>query len=72
MADKRSRTRKHAGGRIAELLAAVEDKFGGEIKWTIGDYIRLLQAWEEFDRETPRNIEVTWVDSLEAKKELEE
>ncbi len=40
------------------------------MKCTIGDYIRLLQAQQEFDRDIPRDIEVTWVDSLEAKNEL--
>lgn len=69
MAGKRSRTKKDAAVRIAELLATVEEKLKEDVKCTIGDYIRLLQALEEFDRDTPRDIEVTWVDSLETKKD---
>ncbi len=46
---------------------AIEEKMDSEVKCTIGDYIRLLQAQEEFDREMPRDIEVKWVDTLKEK-----
>jgi hypothetical protein len=61
---KRSRT-KDPARKLANLLAAVEQQFGTEIKCSVGDYIRLLQAQQEFDRDTPRDIEVTWIDSLQ-------
>ena len=68
---KRTSRRTDPARRIAALLKVVENKFKGDVKCTIGDYIRLLQAQQEFDRDTPRDIEVTWVDSLEAKNESE-
>jgi hypothetical protein len=69
MAEKRTSRRKDPARKIADLLAAIEGRFGQDIKFTVGDYIRLLQAAEEFDRDTPRDIEVTWVDSLKPTKE---
>jgi hypothetical protein len=60
------RSPKDPARKIAKLLAAIEKKMDAEIKCTIGDYIRLLQAQQDFDRDTPRDIEVTWVESLKA------
>lgn len=71
VAVKRTSRKTDPARRIAALLKVVEDKFKGDVKCTIGDYIRLLQAQQEFDRDIPRDIEVTWVDSLEAKNEFE-
>jgi hypothetical protein len=60
--------RKDPARKIQDLLANMEKKLGSEdIKFTVGDYLRLLQAQQELDRETPRDIEVTWVDSLSEK-----
>ncbi len=61
--------RRDPARKIEDLLAAIEQKLNGDIKFTIGDYIRLLQVHQELERETPRNIEVTWVDSLREKSE---
>lgn len=64
--------RKGPAKKIRDLLAKVENKLKSEdIKFTVGDYLRLLQAQQEFDRETPRDIEVTWIDSLPATSESE-
>jgi hypothetical protein len=71
MAVKRPSRRKDPARKIADLLAAVEEKLKGDAKCTVGDYIRLLQAQKEFDRGVQRDIEVTWVDSLKAKSESE-
>ena len=71
MADKRTSRTKDPARKLADLLAAVEEQFGKEIKCSVGDYIRLLQAQQEFDRDTPRDIEVTWIDSLKEKSESE-
>jgi hypothetical protein len=71
MADKKTTRTKDPARKLADLLAAVEQQFGKDIKCSVGDYIRLLQAQQDFDRDTPRNIEVTWIDSLEEKSGLE-
>ena len=70
MANKR-RSTKDPARKIARLLVAIEEKMDSEVKCTIGDYIRLLQAHEEFDRDTPRDIEVTWVEALKEQNEDE-
>ena len=70
MADKK-RSTKDPARKIARLLVAIEEKMDSEVKCTIGDYIRLLQAQEEFDREMPRDIEVTWVDTIKEQNESE-
>lgn len=71
MTDKRTSRAKNPARKLADLLAAVEQHFGEEVKCSVGDYIRLLQAQKEFDRDTPRDIEVTWIDELKEKNESE-
>ena len=62
--------RKDPAQKIADLLAAIEKRLTGEdLRCTVGDYIRLLQAQQEFDRETLRDIEVTWIDSVTEQNE---
>jgi hypothetical protein len=68
---EKKRSTKDPARKIARLLVAIEKKMDSEVKCTIGDYIRLLQAQEEFDREVPRDIEVTWVDTTEERNEDE-
>lgn len=47
----------------------MEQKIGeGEVKATLGDYIRLVQLQKELEEEEPRDIRVTWVDPEEAEK----
>ena len=65
------RSPKDPARKIAKLLVAIEKKMDAEVKCTIGDYIRLLQAQQEFDRDTPRDIEVTWVDTLRVQNDNE-
>jgi hypothetical protein len=51
---------------IAEVIAVVERQLGeAKFKATIADYIRLLQIEREYAKEKPRDIEVTWVESVE-------
>ena len=71
MANNKTLRTKDPARKLADLVAAVEQQFGTEIKCSVGDYIRLLQAQQDFDRDTPRDIEVTWIDSLQEKNELE-
>ena len=48
---------------VEELLEKVEQKLGkGEVKASLGDYIRLVQLRKELEDEEPREIEVRWVD----------
>jgi hypothetical protein len=48
---------------VEQLLERVEQKFGeGDVKATLGDYIRLVQLQRELEDEEPGEITVTWVD----------
>jgi hypothetical protein len=58
--------------RIGLLLKAFEEQLTSDkIKITVADYIRLLQFQRDFEGERPKDIEVTWVDSLKEKKSSE-
>lgn len=58
---------------IEELLSAVQTKFKkGELKPTLGDYIRLMQLRRELEENEPKNIEVKWVDPEKAGGENDE
>jgi hypothetical protein len=55
---------KASAKRVAELLASVEGKLTNDaFKPTVADFIRLLQIHKEFQKQKPRNIEVTWIDA---------
>ena len=57
-------TRETTAKRITEVIAQVEIQLSkSEFKATVADYIRLLQIQKEYEKETPRDIEVTWVES---------
>ena len=48
---------------VRELLAKIEGKLSGdEVKFTLADYVRLVQLKQELDEEEPRDIRVTWVE----------
>lgn len=48
---------------VKRLLKKLEEQMGGgEVKASLGDYIRLVQLHKELDEEAPREIRVTWVD----------
>jgi hypothetical protein len=71
-ADKR-RKAKERNERICELLSVFERQaVGEETKISVSDYVRLLQLKREFDGDKPKDIIVTWVDSLPEKKNTEE
>ncbi len=41
----------------------VEKRLGeGDVKASLGDYIRLVQLQQELEEEEPKDITVTWVD----------
>ena len=51
------------------MLERVGQKLGkGEVKATLGDYIRLLQLQREIEEEEPAEITVRWVDPEETEK----
>ena len=51
---------------VKRLLKQVERKLrDGDVRASLGDYIRLVQLHKELDEETPREIKVTWVDPKE-------
>ena len=48
---------------VEELIEKVEKKLGsGDVKATVGDYIRLVQLQKELEDEEVKEIEVRWVD----------
>ena len=48
---------------VEQILERVEQKLGeGEVKATLGDYIRLVQLQKELEEEEPAEITVRWVD----------
>jgi len=55
--------------RISELLGKAISKFekkldSDDFKPTVGDYVKLVQMEQEFEKETeaPKEIKVTWVE----------
>ncbi len=45
------------------MLERVEQKLGeGDVRATVGDYIRLVQLHKELEEEEPGEITVRWVD----------
>ena len=59
--------KKAKGGRgsqsavVSKLLAKVEEKLDGDVKASLGDYIRLIQLQKELEEDEVREIKVTWV-----------
>lgn len=55
---------------VRALIAIVEKKIkDGEMKPTLGDYIKLVQMQKDIEEEQPRDIQVTWVDPKEGSSE---
>ena len=58
---------------VKRLLRKLEEQMGGgEVKASLGDYIRLVQLHKELDQESPREIKVTWVEPASGKKDEQE
>jgi hypothetical protein len=54
---------------VEQILERVEQKLGeGEVKATLGDYIRLVQLHKELEDEEPGEITVRWVDPEKAEE----
>jgi hypothetical protein len=50
----------------------VERKIGkGDVKATLGDYIRLVQLQKELEEDEPKEIEVRWIDPEQTEPDRE-
>lgn len=57
---------------VEGLIEKVERKLSkGDMKASLGDYIRLVQLQKELEEEEPREITVTWVEPEEAEQKQE-
>jgi hypothetical protein len=64
-AEKKRRGRKKAD-LVSKFIERIEEKLeSGEMKPTVGDFIRLLQLEKELTEEQPREIKVSWVEPVE-------
>ena len=50
---------------IELMLGKIEAKLVEDFKFTVADYIKLLQLHEELESDAPKKVEVTWTDVLE-------
>ena len=58
---------------VEQILERVEQKISeGEVKATLGDYIRLVQLHKELEEEEPGEITVRWVDPDKAVPEQQD
>ncbi|HYP05808.1 MAG TPA: hypothetical protein VER03_06195 [Bryobacteraceae bacterium] len=64
MRSKQPSRQKDPVRTIEKMLQKMEEKLNADFKFTVGDYVRLLQLHEDLEGEAPRDIEVTWTDSL--------
>lgn len=68
----REESKKKKTQVVEQILERVEEKLGkGEVKATVGDYIRLVQLQKELEEEAPGEITVKWVDAETAEDESE-
>ena len=57
---------------VEQLLEKVEQRLAeGDVKATVGDYIRLVQLQKELEEEEPGEITVRWVDPEKMESETE-
>ena len=47
---------------VAKLIEKVENELGGNMKASLGEYIRLVQLQKELEEDEVREIKVTWVE----------
>ena len=51
------------------MLQQLEKKMtAGEVKATVGDYIRLVQMQKDMSEEQPSEMTVTWIDAPSTEK----
>ncbi len=60
---KRIRRKVRISEFLEKAIAVIEDKLTAkELKPTMGDYLKLLQLEQEMAHESPKEIQVTWVE----------
>jgi hypothetical protein len=60
---KEARQKLRINESIEKTIAEMEKRLrGGELKPTLGDYLKLLQIGKEFEDDAPKEIRVTWVE----------
>jgi vacuolar-type H+-ATPase subunit E/Vma4 len=58
--------RKKKAQLVSKVIERIEEKLeSGEMKPTVGDFIRLLQLEKELAEEQPREIKVSWIEPVE-------
>ena len=63
--DKGPSWHKNPVKAVEALLMKVEGKLQSEEKFSVGDYIRLLQIHEELGDDVATKVEVRWVEPAE-------
>lgn len=57
---------------VEQILEKVEQRLGeGDVKASVGDYIRLVQFQKELEEDEPGEITVRWVDPEKTEAEAE-
>ena len=65
------RKKKRQAEIVDDFIEKVEQKLSvGDVKASLGDYIRLVQLQKELEDEEPREITVTWVEPEEADRKV--
>jgi hypothetical protein len=58
---------------VKKAIRILEKKLAdGDLKPTVGEYVRLLELQKEIDADAPREIKVTWVEPGETESSSEE
>jgi hypothetical protein len=65
MTTKKPPRHKNPLRTVEAMLGKIEEKLVEDFKFTVGDYIKLLQLHEQLECDAPKRIEVTWTDVLE-------
>jgi hypothetical protein len=66
---EKKETAQETRDAVNKMLQHLEKKMSeGEVKATLGDYIRLIQLQKDMSEEQPSEITVTWVDAPCEKK----
>jgi hypothetical protein len=66
---EKKETAQETRDAVNKMLQLLEKKMSeGEVKATLGDYIRLIQLQKDMSEEQPSEITVTWVDAPCEKK----
>lgn len=63
---KAQKRRRKEAALVEQMMENLEGKLkSGELKPTMGDFIRLMQLEKELEDEQPREIKVSWIEPSE-------